>query len=327
MKRLFVLLTLIACACVDNQVQQQAMPAQAQHVGPAKLDRSSKGRFGPFYTYYNDWSNTVHVVIAEEDGIENSIGAIGADLPPGYVLIGGGAYTSQTEAGGYIQNAYPSPGSYEWPSLSHDHQVADTHTLTTYSVGLMLDGVSQATLYSYVSVVSSNPTGMTAVHAPTATSPTIPAGNTLIGGGARVFDSGGQGNFLTYSYPVGTGNAWTVGSKDINVSSLATIQAFAISIPGTIPGFTGQLEVSTSGPIHHVIPGSGYDSAGYALPSGWVPACVGAVSFANTNGRPIVGLRPPSIASPNQFKVKTKDCMVASGGYIDLYAFMIRKKP
>jgi hypothetical protein len=323
MKKLFVVLTLIAFACVERDEVQQPTAAQAQHVGPAQVnDRSANGRVGTFYTYFNDWSNTVHTVVVEKDVTENAAGLTSLGVPSDYVLVGGGAYTSDAGAGGYIMSTYPSGYStFNWNAQSHDHQTADTHTLTVYAVGLKIDGVTASTLESYMSRVSS-PLPTQYVHAPTA-SVSLTAGYNLVGGGAVVTDLNGNGNFLIYSYPSST-TTWEVGSKDQNVNSFAGIVAYAIGIPSTIPGFSGQLEVSSASAL--VLPGYGYATASVTLPSGWAPTCVGAISTAYTNGRLLTGLRPPGAIYPTQFMSESKDCGVATGGWLSVFGICIRKK-
>jgi hypothetical protein len=320
MKKLFVLLTLIACACVDSVQVQPPSPAQAQHVTPAQVTDRGR-RTGTFYTYFNDYSNTVHTVVVEADAQENDQGGFGPlTMPSGYVQIGGGAYTSETEAGGYLIASYPCPGCSSWLGESHDHQVADTHTITVYSVGLKLDGVSATTLASHITYPTQIWLGPS--HTPAA-AVTVASGYTLIGGGARVINNVSKGNFLTWSYP--SGNTWNVGSKDINVSSLADIEAFAVGIHTTIPGFVGELEIDTTPQPRYNV-SSGLQTQSFALATGWAPAGIGAISSWATNGRILTGMRPPC-ATNSQYQVQTKDCMVVSTGGIDLYPIKVRKKP
>ena len=98
--------------------------------------------------YYNDWSNTVHTIVVREQLGNYQSNSWYADIPSDYVLIGGGAYTVNTETngGGYVTASYPDFNNNRWRASSKDHHVVDQHTLYVYAIGLKLDGVSNGSI-------------------------------------------------------------------------------------------------------------------------------------------------------------------------------------
>lgn len=154
----------------------------------------------------------------------------------------------------------------------------------------------------------------------------VPSGYSLIGGGARV-NWTGAGNLLVYSYP--SSNFWNVGSKDHNVASPATIEAWAIGINNYIPNF-GYIDIiGTSLYCNFGTTGSGNFQLGCGWEVGYAPVCVGVRNQYNNSsgGRLVTGLRPPSFLFPGNAASQSKDLNVPTSGSMALYLTQIRKRP
>jgi len=298
-------LTMIAFACADNQLQVPDFDVQALTISTQ---------------YYNDWSNTVHTIVVEESYGDAQMNVGAALVPSDYVLIGGGAYTTNTSAGGYLTGSYPYLPSNSWYASSKDHWSADPHTLRVIAVGLKIDGVSATTLRNSLQFVNSNWSSPVAAH-PT-NSISVSAGYNLISGGANISWVNCNGNLLTASYP--SGSTWNVASKDHVYSCPANIQAYAIGIPSTISGFNGQLEVTF--PMAGPVTSNGTHGIATGTPTGWAPASVGGRA-TYTAGRLFTTLRPPYAGDPTGSQGIVKDMKILDSGSTYLYASSIRKKP
>jgi hypothetical protein len=158
---------------------------------------------------------------------------------PGFVLTGGGAYARYTGAGAMLTASYPeenSPGYWWWVTSSQDLQQVDAHALTSYAIGLQLNGVNTITLRNRLSKLG-------ATYAPGGASRpagTLPVPPLTLGGGAFTTTTG-AGQFLTQTMPDGA--SWKVASKDHLVSSPGSITATGLSLQAGIIEWFGALEV------------------------------------------------------------------------------------
>ena len=265
--------------------------------------------------FYTDWSGQVTVSVSRwVSGPAQHVCTIG-DVPSGYVLIGGGAYTQYSGAGGLLTASHPNTALTRWTARSKDHSSASYHHLYVQVVGLKLQGVSESQLRSHVDLERRR-TLVAQQH------PEIDVraafGYTLIGGGAEVHWSG-AGNLLTASYP--QGNYWNARSKDHSTYSPATITAYAIGIRTYIPGF-GYLDVDQPYSLNYPV-GFGTSTRWATNDSGWVPACAGARSTYNNHGRLLTAMK----FNGDDVDVTSKDHSVADSGSLKAYIVQVRKRP
>lgn len=137
----------------------------------------------------------------------------------------------------------------------------------------------------------------------------------------------GAGNLLVYSYP--SYNFWNVGSKDHNIASPATIEAWAIGINNYIPNF-GYIDIiGTDFSTSSGSTGPGNFEIVAGLQSGYAPACVGVRNQSNNSsgGRLVTGLRPSNFLNSVAGSTKSKDLNVPSSGTMAFYITQIRKRP
>jgi hypothetical protein len=211
------------------------------------VQRSWFNIFQYSYAPVTDGTGQVQTVVhyASTSGQHNTVTAfIGADE----VLVGGGAYTSNTNhdnfRGGFLTGSYPyidaNGQATGWTVQSKDHMTPYSHTTTAYAVGMRLKDsfgrfVPKSTILKYMMYVSA--TSGYAEH-PSAVA-YIPANYRLLSGGARVMYPFGEdginiyGNLLTESQPINDSVRWTgweAASKDHFIYSPAEITAYAICI-------------------------------------------------------------------------------------------------
>lgn len=236
-----------------------------------------------------------------------------------FVLIGGGAeVVGELDPGALLTASYPADLT-TWVASSKDQVLFYAHRLNAYSIGLRLAGVSSATLASLLRRV---PVSSSSAEHPSIASP-APAGFTLIGGGAQAhWISSGQ--LLTTSAPRGA--QWAAASKDHILPEAGTVDAFAIAVPTSIPGFGSldvmPLQVTTSVPL------TGYGTANLGVPAGWVLASIGGSATYTSEGRMLTDLIPfvdaPANLTPGA-TVRSKDHDKADSGSTTAYVLAIRK--
>lgn len=223
------------------------------------------------------------------------------------VLIGGGAWADYGNgAGALLTASYPQNNALTtWVGSAKDHGISCSYTLHVYSIGLKLSGVSYSTLWNNMYFTSAT---STADHAPSINA-TLPAGYSLIGGGAKS-NYQGNGQLLTASYPQNL-TTWTVSAKDHKYADVATITAYAIGIKTTIPNF-GSFTMDLGESSNYV--SSGYAEQSRALITGYVPACMGGHATWNGQGRLLTKMAPSTDGSNNAL-AGTKDHLYADGGF------------
>ncbi|MDH6622267.1 hypothetical protein M2271_000054 [Streptomyces sp. LBL] len=154
-----------------------------------------------------------------------------ANVDSDMVAIGGGATAVDSPHGALLTASYPADDGSAWLASSKDHNLPQPHRLTAFAIGMKIDGVSRERLAGELLTVVRTRSRY-AAHP--FVSARVPDGHTLIGGGFRVNwqdPRGGnaEGNLATASFPR-AGDAWTVRSKDHQVSSPCTIDAFGVCL-------------------------------------------------------------------------------------------------
>lgn len=142
-------------------------------------------------------------------------------LPPGYILVGGGAQANFGFDGQFLVISAPLGDLSGWTAASQDHLASDPGTVTAYAVGIR-DRSGAASIQTFLS----QQTSTTAQSAPSEDVP-VPPQYTLVGGGAAVSMSGSVGNLLTSSYPRSS-QEWSASSHDHLQADAETITAYAI---------------------------------------------------------------------------------------------------
>jgi subtilisin family serine protease len=236
-------------------------------------------------------------------------------VPPGYVVIGGGGEGKNAPGGNLLTASYPNAGLTEWRVSTKDHQIADPVSVRAWAIGLKVNGLTPAQLISHLTVTTASSSN-TAHPDVTAN---LPAGYVLLGGGFKVNWSG-MGNLGAASAPSGA-YGWRVRSKDHNLTSPATAQAFAIGLRESIPGignFMSTVNTAISAPAAHPT-GSVTLANGYAL-----SGCGAYVNFAG-NGNLLWKIKPltPAIGKA-ACEVSSKDHVVSDPTTIATYSMGLR---
>lgn len=276
------------------------------------------GRTANGSAIYYDWSGDVEVVVTTATDSNCAHCTASAEVPEGYVLIGGGAYTEKVGAGAFLTESYPDEHSQTWHARSKDHIDSDVHDLVAYSIGLKLKNISAYTLKNNYIDYDSDESG---IKAHPSSSESVPYGYKLIGGGARTknvnYSSGGS--LITESYP--SGNRWYAKSKDHKRSDPASMVAYAIGIKDYIPGF-GYLDIRRES-RNSSYTSTGWDDSQTNNTSGWVLASAGGRATYGSKGRLITSIK----GDENYVKVVTKDHKDKDGGYTYSYLIKVRKRP
>ena len=223
----------------------------------------------------------------------NSHNTISVSVDTDFVLVGGGAMISQWQnpadlwgqPGALLTASYPDPNLTTWTAKSKDHGTAYPHYLRAYAIGLRLSGISSAQLRSYMVLVQPPPS--LPGPRPTAVA-SVPPGYLLVGGGARANGNSQRGQLLTASYPYSF-HEWIASAKDHHFSDPGTVEAFAIGIQQSIPGF-GVLNATPNNNFTWVK--TGYGDASVAAPTGWVLTSVGGHAQYIGAGRLLTDLFP-----------------------------------
>jgi hypothetical protein len=157
-----------------------------------------------------------------------------ATLPPGFVLVGGGAKANWQQTGGPGSLLYASrPGSGQsWFAAAKDHRLPNPTTITAYAIGLSEHFLASLRLRVVrLRSVSDGP-----ARRPWATCGVEDPLMTVISGGAET-QWGGSGSLLTASFPSpasGTSSPqnyqWKVRGADHLDPDPATIVAWALAL-------------------------------------------------------------------------------------------------
>jgi hypothetical protein len=279
-----------------------------------------------------DGSGQIEVVLYESSSTQvQQFNALGCQVAPGFIVVGGGAYADYgSGAGALLTETRPLDEKLTtWVASSKDHLFPCPHTLSVYAVGLRLrdrrgSPIPRSELLQYFRLNQSTSAIGSHVHSESL----IPRRLFRLGGGARVNYSG-AGNLLVRSVP--TPEGWAALSMDHTVVSPASLTAYTIYFTtpdGSIPGF-GRWEYSVvekDGPFvptrvgiarHEVSPGwvltgPGGGDASYRSPPGYF-------------GRLLFGIRPEG-AYVSQVAAYTKDHQYAQGGITRVSFIQVRKQ-
>jgi Subtilase family/Peptidase inhibitor I9 len=236
-------------------------------------------------------------------------------VPSGYVVIGGGGEGKGAAGGNLLTASYPNAGLTEWRVSTKDHQIPDPVSVRAWAIGLKINGLTPAQLISHLTVATA--ASSNAAH-PDVTA-NLPAGYVLLGGGFKVNWSG-MGNLGTASAPSGA-YGWRVRSKDHNLASPATAQAFAIGLRETIPGigsFLATVNTATSSQAAHPA-GSVTLANGYAL-----SGCGAYVNWSG-NGNLLWKIKPwTPTAGKAACEASSKDHVVSDPATIAIYSMGLR---
>ncbi|WP_328498074.1 hypothetical protein OHS59_39225 [Streptomyces sp. NBC_00414] len=252
---------------------------------------------------------------------------LAAEVDSDMVAIGGGATAVNSPHGALLTASYPADDGSAWLASSKDHNIPQPHRLTAFAIGMKIDGVSRERLAGELLTVVRT---RSAHAAHPFASARVPAGHTLIGGGFRVNwrDTRGgraEGNLATASFPR-AGGAWTVRSKDHEVSSPCTVDAFAVCLKSsfTVDGAEYTVEAwtdfadSDSGPVPH-------PSAALSLPaSGHVLTGIGAEALPTEPGSLLWQLEPTVDGTNPGVRSGSKDHGVSSPDTMCAWALGIR---
>ncbi len=271
-------------------------------------------------TYEDHSASPVHVQVksCRSDTLQE-FQMVECMVDSGYALVGGGAYADGAGPGALLFLSGPSDDGRTWRGGSRDHLAYDAHQLTTYAIGLRLDGVSAAVLRSQLQGFT-NLEPSVPVAWPSAS---VPAHALGMHGGAEVVTSG-AGQFLT------TVNIGAMASKDHFVSSPGQIRVFANWLNGTFGSGTifegfGALEAQyPSGGTTTVSSGIGTSTG--TVSAGWALAAYGGAStFTSGPGRMLfrVGL----MNDARNVIVESKDHLGYSAGTTTASWTQVRKVP
>jgi hypothetical protein len=244
---------------------------------------------------------------------------------PGYALVGGGAYAEYSGAGAFLTASRPwvvgSGGDKWWDAASQDLVQPDSHTLTTYAIGLRLYGVNSARLDNMISVSSM-------AFPPVPGGSSRPAGSLGIGsmtlGGGAYTETSGAGQLLTRA--MANGSAWDVASKDHLVRSPGWVHGATLTLntTGIIEGF-GALQVRQMKAATSAVQSGVGTSIGQVAP-GWSLASLGGEATTSSGlGRML--FRIGTDAAGRTATVQSKDHLSASAGQTTASWIEVRKVP
>jgi vibriolysin len=224
-------------------------------------------------------------------------------VPPGYKIIGGGAFDHWSGSGSILTASYPLNGS-TWFAAGKDHELSSPASITAYAIALHdPNNEWDVTIKSEPSNPSPHPQAVAV----------LPTGFVLTGGGAFV-NWTGAGNLLTASFP-NSDESWEARSKDHDISDPAQITAYAIGIK------------SRSGKkLHHEIKKAKgavapHPTAQVSVDPGWTLSGGGALDDWNGDGNLLTASFPEGVS----WLAKGKDHKVSSPAAITAYAIGLKE--
>ncbi|MBN1609999.1 MAG: hypothetical protein JW940_25455 [Polyangiaceae bacterium] len=227
----------------------------------------------------------------------------------GYALVGGGGFVHYSGYGAMITESRPLDDR-TWRVSSHDHLQADAHNLTTYAVGLRLDGVNAQSLRNLI--------GQFTVGVPNYNSISSSGILRMISGGAMAT---GASRFLVASKP-----SWTAIVKDHLVAASGGVGVFTTYVElGIIEGF-GALDISQRTGIKRTV-ATGVASSTGSIRSGWAAVGYGGeATWSSGPGRMLFAVGPNG-DDARRVVAKSKDHAQASKGGVTPYWTEARKTP
>jgi len=142
-----------------------------------------------------------------------------AELPPDYLVLGGGFKVDWKGYGNLATASFPSSLT-SWTARSKDHEVSDPASLTVFAIGIRRHlpvGTVETHIQKVDSGRESHPSARATVH----------PGFTLTGGGSEVHWEG-SGNMLWKLRP--SEHGFSSGAKDHDVPDPATISVYSVAM-------------------------------------------------------------------------------------------------
>lgn len=236
-----------------------------------------------------------------------------ANVPSDMVVIGGGAIARWNGEGALLTASYPNSELSAWLGSSKDHGIPDPHILTTFAIGLRINGLTRSQLRDSIHLVTEE--SGRGDH-PEATA-LLPNDFVLVGGGAKV-EWSGEGNLLTASFPA-TQQSWRARSKDHGKPSPANLRAYALGLSRRLPVGEVIVDISTGGSQVSNHPAALADvSAGFALVGG------GADVHWKGEGNMLWRLEPIVSTTDQGFAASGKDHTLASPSSLTVYSIGIQ---
>lgn len=298
-------------------------------ISPSGRVNSPTAVNAPIAPSVTDWSGEVEVAMWESVSQYGQRTFAACNVDPGWVCIGGGAWTDYGTGGGALLTS-TEPASYNgpftgWRATAKDHGTVNQHTLHVYAIGLRLKNVPVETLKQNLTIRSI--TSSDASKYTYATSYLDPS-YWLIGGGVR-FDYIVYPHYqlLTKSgwYQAMNGaEGWIGSSKSCGTEYNGRVVVQAIGIKKSIPGF-GELENLRQMEWAD----GGYNTIAYGYltgPSGYVLTCPGGgISHGSLDYPRYLWCIYPN---PNgrTAEAGNKDHLNTANGGVQVYGVYLRKK-
>ncbi|MBW8684947.1 hypothetical protein [Chitinophaga rhizophila] len=258
----------------------------------------------------SDWSGTIHsiIVAGRSYGRTNNVSVA---VPEDYVLVGGGAVVSPqfTAPGAFLTSSYPDADFTTWHTSSKDHYQTFTHTLTSYAVGIRIDGYSRAELLQHMQLVNADSYFESQPFAFV----NVDSSYELIGGGARATTSG-AGLLLTTTQP--DQMYWVASAKDHLISSPGYLTAYAIGISKDFATANNiEVEQRRGGNVNN----AGFNIHFIGTDTTWVVTSAGGFTGGD---RMLASLLPTA----NAVYAISSDLVVSASGNSGVSMIRIRKK-
>lgn len=167
-----------------------------------------------------------HMILVTQASTESPRPNAVAALPPGYLLVGGGARANWDGAGVLLTDSYPS--AFQWVASAKDHRLSDPGTVDAFVIGITSGSIpgfgSLSATYNSSTTYINTADGTASVQTP------VGWVLTSVGGQAQ-YSSGGRmlWQLFPYGYAPNRGAARAT-SKDHNIVSSGYTSAYAISI-------------------------------------------------------------------------------------------------
>jgi hypothetical protein len=301
----------LGCSAAEDPAEQAAILSAT-----AALDASTV-----IATSYDDSASPVHIQIrACKSDVPAATHQVDCRVNAEYAVIGGGVLPQASGGNGakpFVTESRPSDGrtwrasSGEASSLAHD--------LTTYAIGLRLDGVSTQKLRDAIGWKTSTTTS-------SAITVTADSGKVLLGGGALTAPNTGVTGSRVLTGSAWSGSAsWNAQSRSQAGSVAGTTQITLLQIDKKVIEGFGALEVmNRSGSTSPTSGGTQTTTLGVSV--GWALLSPGAI-INTTSGTPrrITSIVPSS--DGRTVTVSSGDQSGSSAGSTTPYLTQVRKKP
>jgi hypothetical protein len=273
-----------------------------------------------------DATGTIHIHVSTCTDIQG-VGTHNTDctVPVGYVLVGGGAEVRNAAPNGALLTAsFPDTDLKTWHASSKDMDFLQTEQLASFAIGMRIDGISEATLRSKMTIVHAD----SAVNEHPTGSVALPAGYLLVGGGTAAHWST-QGLYLTQTYGNASSNTWSGAAKDHGHIENGYVTTYAIGVSTSLTKVCG----GTSRTLFHFnsfsspsFVATGYSTSSMSVPSGHALTSVGGLASYNGPGRILTAITPWNSAAQSQMGAlaTSKDHEYTDSGNTQAYAASVQ---